>query len=72
MSDNEQARPALLRVVGGSPTPEELAVLTALVSAAGGGDESAPRVRRGGWDDPSALHRRQLTPGPNAWRSALR
>jgi acyl-CoA carboxylase epsilon subunit len=62
----------VLRVVGGAPTPEELAVLTAIVSAAGGEDAPRERVRRGGWNDPAALHRRMLTPGPNAWRAALR
>jgi hypothetical protein len=29
------------------------------------------RVRRGGWNDPSAQHRRPLIPGPNAWRSSV-
>lgn len=73
MTDDEQPARPLLRVVSGSPTAEELAVLTAVVSVAGGGDDPAPsRVRRGGWNDPAALHRRQLTPGPNAWRASLR
>jgi hypothetical protein len=66
------ARP-LLRVVGGSPTAEEVAVLTAVVSAVGGGDQApAERVRRGGWNDPGAQHRRMPIPGPNAWRASLR
>jgi hypothetical protein len=68
--NTEGDRPAL-RVVSGSPTAEELAALTAVVAAASGGAaEPAERVRRGGWNDPCALHRRQLVPGPNAWRSA--
>jgi hypothetical protein len=62
----------VLRVISGSPTPEELAVVTALMAASGGGEEPAPRVRRGGWNDPQALHRREIVPGPNAWRSSLR
>jgi hypothetical protein len=63
-------RPSL-RVISGSPTPEELAVLTAVVTAAAGG-AAAPveRVRRGGWNDPTAQHRRPLIPGPNAWRAS--
>jgi hypothetical protein len=65
------ARPAL-RIVSGSPSPEELAVLTAIVAAAGGGDDASPRVRRGGWNDPAAMHQRPLIHGPNAWRSATR
>ena len=76
MSDEPaEATPArpVLRVISGSPTPEELAVVTALVAASGGGgEEPAPRVRRGGWSDPQALHRREVVPGPNAWRSSLR
>jgi hypothetical protein len=61
-----------LRVISGAPTPEELAVVTALVAAAGGGDEAAPApaVRRGGWNDPAATHRQAIVPGPNGWRSA--
>jgi hypothetical protein len=63
----------VLRVVSGSPTAEELAVLAALVAAAsaGGGDEpAADRGRRGRWNDPAAAHRRPLLPGPNGWRAA--
>lgn len=61
-----------LRVMKGDPSPEELAVLTALIQASAGDDsEPATRIRRGGWNDPSALHRRPLVPGPNAWRTAI-
>jgi hypothetical protein len=72
VSSDEATRPAL-RIVRGDATPEEIAALTALLSA-GGGDESprAPvRVRRGGWNDPSRQHRPPLLPGPNAWRSSI-
>jgi acyl-CoA carboxylase epsilon subunit len=77
MSDETTEEPAparpLLRVVSGLPTPEELAVVTALVAAASGGeDEPAPRVRRGSWSDPAAQFRRPLVPGPNGWRAGLR
>lgn len=69
MSDAD--RP-VLRVVSGDPTPEEVAVLTALVATAGGGaDEPEPRERRGGWNDPSWQFRRQLYPGQNGWRGSL-
>ncbi len=61
----------ILRVVSGSPTDEELAVLTAVVAATSGGDvPPVERVRRGGWSDPAARLRPPLTPGPNAWRSS--
>jgi hypothetical protein len=74
MSGEETARP-VLRVVSGSPTAEELAVLTAVVAAAAAaGDEGAApeRNRRGSWSDPAAAHRRPLLPGPNGWRAAAR
>jgi hypothetical protein len=63
-----------LRIVSGSPTPEELAVVTALVAAAGAADAGQPprRVWRGGWNDPSRLVNAPLRPGPNAWRTSLR
>jgi hypothetical protein len=59
-----------LRVVSGSPTPEELAALTAVVAVASAAVPPAlDRVRRGGWNDPAWQHRRPLRPGPNAWRA---
>jgi hypothetical protein len=61
----------LLRVVSGSPSPEELAALLAVVTVrSGGGAAPAERVRRGNWSAPSAQHRRPLLPGPNGWRAA--
>jgi hypothetical protein len=63
----------VLRVVSGSPTAEELAVLAAVVAAASGSPTTqADRVRRGGWNDPAAQHRRALIAGPNAWRASAR
>jgi hypothetical protein len=61
-----------LRVVRGDPTAEELAALTALITAVSGRPAApAPRVRRGGWNDPSLQHRPALVPGPNAWRASF-
>lgn len=60
-----------LRVLRGDPTPEELAVLTALVSAAGGeGAASAEPAARGRWNDPHRALRAPLHPGPGAWRAS--
>ena len=64
--------PPHLRVVRGDPTPEELAVITALVSAAGNGGEPKPQPQRGRWSDPFDAHQRPWQFGPNGWRSALR
>lgn len=65
---------AVLRVVRGEPTPEELAVVTALVTAAAsaGGDAAPEPPRRGRWNDPAALHRQPLLSGPGGWRAAVR
>ena len=61
-----------LRVVRGEPTPEELAALTAIVTAAGdAGPEDAEPVR-GRWSDPAHAQRRPWQHGPGGWRAALR
>ena len=62
----------VLRVVAGNPSAEELAVLTAVVSAAGSGGAAPPAVRRGRWNDPAAAHRRAWQPGPGGWQAATR
>ncbi|WP_375480171.1 acyl-CoA carboxylase epsilon subunit [uncultured Jatrophihabitans sp.] len=69
--DSAAARP-LLRVIGGTPTAEELAVVAAVVAAAAGGGASSrvQIVRRGAWNDPAHQHRRPLPSGPNGWRAA--
>ncbi|HET8583501.1 MAG TPA: acyl-CoA carboxylase subunit epsilon [Jatrophihabitans sp.] len=60
-----------LRIVRGEPTAEELAVVTALVAAAGNGAAAPePQQPRGGWSDPARQVRRQLLPGSGAWRSS--
>jgi hypothetical protein len=61
-----------VRVVRGEPTPEELAVVTALVTVAGSeADEPTPPLR-GRWNDPSFGFRQPLRPGPGAWRATVR
>ncbi len=65
------AAPALLSVVKGEPTPEELAALTAVVLSLG-------QAAAGGTEKPGVRHwvrRQQLRlaprPGPDAWRRSL-
>ncbi|WP_442862017.1 acyl-CoA carboxylase subunit epsilon [Arthrobacter sp. H-02-3] len=65
------ASPALLSVVKGEPTPEELAALTAVVLSMGQAPQAAPEA-------PGVRHwvrRQQLRlapkPGPDAWRRSL-
>jgi hypothetical protein len=71
----EQARP-VLRIVHGAPTPEELAVVTAVVSAASsngdGNDNGNGTARVGRWNDPAVRLRRPWRPGPGAWTSIFR
>ncbi len=65
---------SVLRVVRGQPTPEELAAVTAVVTAvASSGVRAAPppTVRRGRWNDPAVRHRRPWLPGPGAWRATF-
>jgi hypothetical protein len=63
-----------LRIVRGEPTPEELAALTAIVSAAGAapGPAAAEAPRRDRWADPAHAHRRPWPTGPGAWRAGAR
>jgi acyl-CoA carboxylase epsilon subunit len=60
-----------LRIVRGEPTPEELAALTAIVTAAAGDtDPPPPQPRqRGRWADPAYTHRRLWPVGPGGWRA---
>jgi hypothetical protein len=59
----------ILRIVRGEPTAEELAVVTALVSAAAGVAEGPKPPVRGRWNDPVRSLRQPLYPGYGAWRA---
>ena len=66
-------RPAI--VVRGDATPEELAALVAVLSAASGGDgdgDPASDDTASTWAAHSAAMRRPVGHGPGAWRTALR
>ena len=64
----------VIKVERGSPTPEELAVVVALVRARVAALESAtegPR-RLAAWADPArTVPRRVPRPGPGAWRMSV-
>ena len=71
------ADPPGLTVVAGQPTAQELAALTAAVTAvlaarAAGDQAAAARRRAGGWADRTRLLRAPLVPGPGAWRHSAR
>jgi uncharacterized protein (DUF1800 family) len=72
----QEAEGPLLRVVGGSPSPEELAavtaVLTALEAEAAETARAAPRdvsSSPSGWSSRTARLRRPVDRGPGRWRS---
>ncbi|MDO5498628.1 MAG: acyl-CoA carboxylase subunit epsilon [Propionibacteriaceae bacterium] len=73
MSDENSDGP-VVEVIGGSPTPEELAAIVTVVTAAvsSGGPADAPRTadrpRMGGWKSYTRTLRGTAFPGPGAWR----
>ena len=68
--ENEPVAPPL-RLVRGDASPEEIAALLAVLSAASGGEEPAPAPRRTSVRaSRERLVRRPLTPGPGAWRAS--
>ena len=64
------AAPAI--VVRGDATPEQVAALVAVLSAASGGDEPASDGSPSTWAAHSAAMRHPVNHGPGAWRTSLR
>ena len=60
-----------IRVLGGA-TPEQVAALVSVLSAAGGAEHEPPPPRRSGWAAYEAGIRRPPHPGPGVWQSSLR
>ena len=62
----------VLRIVSGNPSDEELAAVTAVLTALARatGDAPAAAAPVGGWSDPARRLRRPLRPGPGAWRAS--
>ncbi len=63
-----------LRIVRGLLTTEELAAITAIVTAAAGASRESERTderpRPGRWNDPAYAQRGHWTVGPGGWRAA--
>ncbi|HET7820871.1 MAG TPA: acyl-CoA carboxylase epsilon subunit [Ornithinibacter sp.] len=59
-------------VVHGDATPEQLAALVAVLSAASGGDQPASEGSTSTWAAHSAAMRHPVNHGPGAWRTSLR
>ena len=70
--DAEPAPAAAAIVVRGEATPEQLAALVAVLSAASGGDEPASEGTSSTWATRTAAMRQPVSHGPGAWRTSLR
>ncbi|MEO7268353.1 MAG: acyl-CoA carboxylase subunit epsilon [Knoellia sp.] len=71
MSDETVATQAI--EVIGDATPEQVAALVAVLSAASGGAVEVAEPRHTSpWSAPAGLVRRPVTPGPGAWQNSLR
>ncbi len=68
VSDVERKQP-LLRVVAGSPTADELAVVVAVLSTRGGAGEEQPAFSL--WARKSRNIRPTQRPGFGAWRASM-
>ena len=68
-TDEERDRPPL-RLVRGDATPEEVAALMAVLSAASGGEEPPAARHTSQWSSPARAVRRPVAPGPGAWRAS--
>lgn len=62
-----QLSPPVIRVLHGDPTPEEVGVVVALLSAAGGDTAPETPAAESRWSGPAA-RLRSAGPGRDSWR----
>lgn len=67
---SEETRRPALQVVRGDATPEEVAALVAVLTAASGGGEPEPPRPPSRWTSRPHGPRGPLHPGPGAWRAS--
>ncbi len=67
MSTDAAPQPPVIRVDHGNPTPEQLGVVVALLSAMGGDADSAPATAESRWSGPAA-RLGSAGPGRDSWR----
>jgi hypothetical protein len=65
-----QAAVPLLRIVRGSPTPEEVAAVVAVVATMGAGDEPRQPAEMAAWADRGRSLRQPIDHGAHAWRAS--
>lgn len=72
-NDAPGTEPARTIEIVGDATPEQVAALVAVLSAAAGGAAAeAPARHTSAWSAPAAKVRRPVAPGPGAWQRSLR
>ena len=69
MTTSDSGAPAL-QVISGNATPEEIAIILALVAASGGGEPEPDVTEVNRWNDRSEHLRSYLYPGQGAWRAS--
>lgn len=69
MTGHESSQP-LLRVISGDPTPEELAIVIALVSARAGASKPSQPNRLSLWASKGRQTRPSLGAGFGSWRAS--
>lgn len=64
----------LLRIVGGNPSPEDVAAVVAVIAAAAAAGAGAePAIAVAAWSQPSGMHRQPMpAPSSTAWVSTGR
>jgi hypothetical protein len=71
MSEEQQPKRPLLRVIRGEPDDAELVALTAVVLSVVSTPQPEPlRPQRSAWADRTTAMRRTLSHGPGAWRAS--
>jgi Acyl-CoA carboxylase epsilon subunit len=71
MAEDDTASRPPLRLVRGDATPEEVAALLAVLSAASAGGEEKPAPRHTSrWSSRERAVRRSPQPGPGAWHAS--
>jgi len=68
---SEPTQRPVLRVIAGSPTPDEVGVVVAVLSAVSAAGATVPRpLGLGSWSNRARRLGRRPAPGPTTWRDS--
>jgi hypothetical protein len=67
--ETPEERRAMFRVVAGEPSDSEVVALAMVIAGAAAGGSAAPAAEPDRWSAPATSHRRELAPGPGAWKT---